>query len=1019
MDEIYGSVLDNILAYQDYFEHVGVSKLDGAPIGSGRYPLGSGPNAYQRPKNFAERVYHLRNQGMSDDEIAKAVGLRSKVALADQIRLYENEQKHPEIPQMRGLMAEGVTADEFVRYVSTLKKRGLSEREIAVSVNLYDSEDLRTQYSVATNFIKNRDYQKIKEMKDSGMTATEIAKELGYNSESSVRSILNSGQNDKLAPVKATADFLKERLEQEGYIDVSSGTNKDLGVTANRFNQALYLLELEGYPVYARGVEQVTNPTQQTNTKILCPPGTEYKDVYKIDLADVKPAKSEDKILTENGEVVRKAFEYPSSMDSSRLAIRYGDEGGSDKDGVIEIRRGVKDLDLGNSHYAQVRILVDETHYLKGMAMYSDDIPEGKDVLFNTGKKSGTAVKDVLKEIKDDPENPFGALIKEHGGQSYYDDPDGQFIDPRTGNRQSLSLINKKSEEGDWNDWSKTVPSQMLAKQNIGLIKSQLKLSEDDRQAEFDDIMQITNPSVKKYFLNEFASSCDSTAQELEAMSFPRQRYQVLLPCTSLKDNEIFAPNYNDGETVACIRFPHEGIYEIPIVTVNNKNEEGRKTIGINAKDAIGLNSHNASIMSGADFDGDTVLVIPVTDKVNITNHPQLSKLTNFETKQYQYDDVKTDSNGTKHYYRQGKEFKPMTEDYKQKQMGMATNLIADMTVKGAPWDDIAEATKYSMVVIDAVKHKLDYNQCAKDTGYQELRKKYLSHTTEEGKESTGASTILTRAKNQQDVVKRQGAPKINQKGKSWYDPDRPEGALIYKEADDAYYVDKKTGKTKTRKQHSTQMAETDDAYKLVSDYRTPTEIAYADYANFMKGLANRARLESVQTQGQQYNKSAAKVYSDEVKSLNDKLALSESNVTNERYAQRIANSRVAAKVQAWKDDGLSSKEIKKEESKERQRQLAKARTETGAKRHTIEITDKEMEAIQAGAVNKTTLDRILKYADKDDVRTRVMPQKSNELSSYKQERIRTYAKMDYSNADIAQMLGVSVSTVLKYLPNE
>ena len=116
-----------------------------------------------------------------------------------------------------------------------------------------------------------------------------------------------------------------------------------------------------------------------------------------------------------DGGVTFNELKKPTSIDSKRISICYGDEGGLNKDGVIEIRRGVPDLDLGNSHYAQVRILVDGTHYLKGMAMYSDDIPDGVDIVFNTNKKSGTDKMNVLKPIKDDPENPFGALIKANG----------------------------------------------------------------------------------------------------------------------------------------------------------------------------------------------------------------------------------------------------------------------------------------------------------------------------------------------------------------------------------------------------------------------------------------------------------------------------------------------------------------------------------------------------------------------------------------------------------------------------
>ena len=138
----------------------------------------------------------------------------------------------------------------------------------------------------------------------------------------------------------------------------------------------------------------------------------------------------------DDGETFDK-FVYPKSMDSSRLKIRYAEDGGIQKDGVIEIRRGVDDLSLGDSHYAQVRILVDGNRYLKGMAVYSDDLPDGVDVMFNTNKKKGTPTSDVLKKVKDDPDNPFGSLIKA-GGQSYYIDADG---------KRQLSLINKRAED--------------------------------------------------------------------------------------------------------------------------------------------------------------------------------------------------------------------------------------------------------------------------------------------------------------------------------------------------------------------------------------------------------------------------------------------------------------------------------------------------------------------------------------------------------------------------------------------
>lgn len=54
-------------------------------------------------------------------------------------------------------------------------------------------------------------------------------------------------------------------------------------------------------------------------------------------------------------------------------------------------------------------------------------------------------------------------------------------------------------------------------------------------------------------------------------------------------------------------------------------------------------------------------------------------------------------------------------------------------------------------------------------------------------------------------------------------------------------------------------MAETDDARTLISDADTPMEHAYADYANSMKALANRARVELAHTGKVAYNATAKK----------------------------------------------------------------------------------------------------------------------------------------------------------------
>lgn len=349
-----------------------------------------------------------------------------------------------------------------------------SLRRMLSKCNNLPTTQLRTQMSLAKDERRALQVATVKCLREKGYSLNEIADKMGFANDSSVRSLLNETSENRMNQAKATADVLRKLIEEKGMIDVGTGVERELGVSKEKLNQALYMLELEGYPIYGGGVPQVTNPGKQTNIKVICPPGTEHKDIY--DFENVHSVR--DYISYDNGESFRKSFEYPASMDSKRLQIRYADQGGVDKDGVIELRRGVKDLSLGDSHYAQVRIMVDGTHYLKGMAVYSDNMPDGVDVIFNTNKKSGTPTKDVLKKIKDDPDNPFGSLIKEHGGQSYYDDPKGKYTDPVTGKKQSLSLINKRAEEGDWGEWSKTLPSQFLSKQSLTLIKKQLGLRE-------------------------------------------------------------------------------------------------------------------------------------------------------------------------------------------------------------------------------------------------------------------------------------------------------------------------------------------------------------------------------------------------------------------------------------------------------------------------------------------------------------------------------------------------------------
>ena len=147
------------------------------------------------------------------------------------------------------------------------------------------------------------------------------------------------------------------------------------------------------------------------------------------------------------------------------------------------------------------------------------------------------------------------------------------------------------------------------------MAEKQLNLAKETKAQEYADIMALTNPTVKKYLLNKFASECDSSAVHLQAAALPGQRYQVLTAIPTMKETEVYAPNFQDGTKLALVRYPHGGIFEIPVLTVNNRQKQARSILGTKPQDAIGINSKVAEQLSGADFDGDTVMCIPTDDK--------------------------------------------------------------------------------------------------------------------------------------------------------------------------------------------------------------------------------------------------------------------------------------------------------------------------------------------------------------------------------------------------------------------
>jgi len=832
----------------------------------------------------------------------------------------------------------------------------MSETDIAKGFGVTTTQ-LRAARAIATNEQRKADVAQALRLKDKGMSNVSIGKRMGIN-ESSVRALLDPAVADKRDILVATSNLLRSKVGPGKYLDIGAGTENHLGISSTKLSTAVAILRSEGYEVHNVQVEQL-GTSKKTTVKVLAPPGTKYVDIVKNPhLIKSVAAYSEDGGRTYLG------IEPPRNIDASRIAVRYANQGGDKADGVVFVRPGVQDVSLGSARYAQVRIAVGGTHFIKGMAMYQEGLPHGVDLVVNTNKHDTGNKLDALKSQKAE-DNPFGATVR----QRYYTDSSGH---------RHLSPINIVNEEGDWKDWSRSLSSQVLSKQGVALAKRQLDLAYASRKEQLHEIMHLTNPVVKQKLLETFADTADSAAVHLKAAALPRQGTHVILPIPSLKESEIYAPNYRNGEKVALIRFPHGGTFEIPEVTVNNKHAESRTTLG-NALDAVGIHPKVAERLSGADFDGDTVLVIPNNRREVKTSAP-LAGLKNFDPKQA---------------YPAYTGMKPMSARSKQQQMGDVSNLITDMTIKGAKPDELARAVRHSMVVIDAEKHNLNYRQSYIDNGIASLKEKY------QGRGSTGrlagASTIVSRAGSQVRVPDRKLRPA------SRGGPVNPvTGAKVYVPTGEQFKD--KSGRTVVRTARSTKLAEAANARTLSSG--TPIENIYADHSNSLKALANSARKAALTAGSLNYSPTANKTYHSEVSSLSAKLNLALKNKPLERQAQLIANAVVAAKLHD--NPGMDTADLKKVKGQA----LAAARDRVGAKKQQIVITDAEWQAIQAGAISTNKLRQVLDNAEADRVRQLATPHTAFAITPSKLAIAEARLASGYTQAEIADSLGVPVSTL-------
>ena len=1028
---------------------------------SGRYEYGSGENGFQRDdENFEEPEMKITRYLQQ----LKVKGITKEAEQVKALKEYLNDPKF--------------SPDELDR-IKAVEKAKLNAARITYAVRL----------------------------KEHGYSTDTIAEKLG-TTKATVEGYLEPEKQRAYTALITRAEFLKDAVDTSGKpIDIGAGVGSYLGCSDDDLQKSVKYLEEQGYRKIKVGIDQLSTGNTTSGLFLIPPPseGQTLQEKYKEAKEQIKnsdydiPGCNID--LDAKGNIVVNKLSTPVSVDPSRIQINYGTEkigkdgetikgGGALKDGVIELRRGVPDLDMGGKNYAQVRILVNGDNYLKGMAVYADDLPDGIDIRFNTNKKEGTPMlssdteKGVLKQIKEakidtgDPTQMLGSYITRQN--SYIDEKGNKKIGALNIIREQDGGLDLNGEKiSAWSDYSNTLASQFLAKQNPQLAEKQLTKTIKQKEEQLKEIESLTNPVIKQHYLQDFADECTTDSVTLKAAAISRQSWNVILPITSLKDNEIYAPNYKNGERVALVRYPHAGTFEIPDLIVNNNNREGKKVIGTKdsngnlVNDAVGINAKVAEKLSGADFDGDTVIVIP-NNNGQIKTRGTLKEMKDYDPGYYGRDDVVYPG------------MKILKGQAKQTEMGKVSNLIMDMTTLGADDGEIARATKHSMVVIDAEKHKYNYRQSAKDNDIESLKKKYQIKTDDEGNAIIdpktgkqaygGAATIFTRAKGEIRVPEKRAYAKIDDDGYQYVLKDKnlpdtkknrdydmftgktlnvvKDKHLDYTEADwppkdinlnetykngnkkytvtesvnkkgqkkfrvyykDFEYNEDGSIKQKTKMVKITRMEATDDARTLISAYNTKIEQVYADYANKLKQMSRKALVEARDVESYKISKSAAEIYKDEVNSLKNKLKEAQQYRPLERKAQSVAS-------QIYKQDKENADEEYDTSDEKRAKAIAtaKARTIVGASAKDagklksskrITLTDNEWEAIQSHAVSVNLLKEIVKNTDKDSLRKRSMPRANNDLSEAQKNKILALVNNGYTQAEIAQALGISTSTV-------
>jgi len=469
------------------------------------------------------------------------------------------------------------------------------------------------------------------------------------------------------------------------------------------------------------------------------------------------------------------------------------------------------------------------------------------------------------------------------------------------------------------------------------------------------------------------------------------------------------------------IRFPHGGQFEIPEVTVNNNNRTAKAMLG-NAIDAVGVHPKTAEKLSGADFDGDTILVIP-NPQGKIKGSESMGSAARVYERGLKDFNAKDQYGGYKVIGERKKKDGTVEEigNFKRMkstglEMGMITNLITDMQIQGATPDHVVRAVRHSMVVIDAEKHKLNYRQSAIDNGINQLRQLYQATQLADGSVKVGgATTLLSKATAEVRIEKRKlraakdGGPINKETGEQVFAPSGKTTNLF--DAKTGKYMDGKEGRPLIQvpvEESIKRLALTNDALTLVRDPKDPVEKLYAEHANEMKALANSARLLADRTPSPKMDPRAKKEYAPEIEKLYADLNAAKAQKPLDRRARVYAGITVKQKRE---EDPLLRFDRDRKKKVELQAVTA-ARARLGLKKPVIEITDRQWDAIQTRGVSASKLREILEYADPKRITELSMPRANAVVTSAVASRVRSMLAAGLTNADIAASLGIPASTI-------